>query len=122
LTTALGFLLLSYPMFVWLVASPTAFTLACVQLVAALLMAIFSGPGPALLCELFPISVRTTGLSVGYNLVTAIFGGFAPFIGTWLVRETGQKVAPSYFVVACAALSLVAILSMREGSRDTKEW
>ena len=49
------------------------------------------GPGPALLCELFPLAVRTTGLSIGYNLVTAIFGGFAPFIGTWLARETGQE-------------------------------
>jgi len=121
-TTAAGFLLLSYPMFAWLVASPTAVTLACVQLVAAVLMAIFSGPGPALLCELFPLSVRTTGLSVGYNLVTAIFGGFAPFIGAWLARETGQKVAPSYYVVACAAVSLIAILRMRESARDTREW
>jgi MHS family proline/betaine transporter-like MFS transporter len=121
-TTALGFLLLSYPLFAWLVAVPTAVTLACVQLVAALLMAIFSGPGPALLCELFPLSVRTTGLSVGYNLVTAIFGGFAPFVGTWLARETGHRVAPSYFVITCAALSLVAIVSMRDGGHNSREW
>jgi MHS family proline/betaine transporter-like MFS transporter len=121
-TTALGFLLLSYPLFAWLVAVPTAATLACVQFVAALLMAIFSGPGPALLCELFPLSVRTTGLSVGYNLVTAIFGGFAPFVGTWLARETGQKVAPSYYVIACAALSLAAIAYMRERAHISREW
>jgi MHS family proline/betaine transporter-like MFS transporter len=122
LTTAAGFFLLSYPLFLWLTTSPSILTLACVQLTAALLMAIFSGPGPALLCELFPLSVRTTGLSIGYNLVTAVFGGFAPFIGAWLIRETGQKVAPSYFVVACAALSLMAILPMRERSRDAAEW
>jgi MFS transporter, MHS family, proline/betaine transporter len=122
LTTAAGFLLLSYPLFLWLTTSPSILTLACVQLMAALLMAIFSGPGPALLCELFPLSVRTTGLSIGYNLVTAVFGGFAPFIGAWLIRETGQKVAPSYFVVACAALSLMAILPMRERSRHAAEW
>jgi len=118
LTTTVGFLVLSYPLFVWLTASSSLVALAGVQLVAAVLMAIFSGPGPALLCELFPLSVRTTGLSIGYNLVTAIFGGFAPFIGTWLVRETGQKVAPSYFVVACAAVSLIAILFVRDRSRE----
>ncbi len=122
LATTLGFLLLSWPMFAWLVASPTLVTLACVQLVAAVLMAIFSGPGPALLCELFPLSVRTTGLSVGYNLVTAIFGGFAPFVGTLLVRLTGQRVAPSYYVIACALVSLAAIASMRERSRDAGDW
>ncbi len=122
LTSALGFLLLSYPMFAWLTAAPSLMALACVQLVVAVLMALFSGPGPAFLCELFPLSVRTTGLSVGYNLVTAIFGGFAPFIGTWLVRATGQKVAPSYFVVACAVVSMVAILQSRDRSRDSREW
>jgi MHS family proline/betaine transporter-like MFS transporter len=121
-TTAVGFLLLSYPMFAWLTTAPSLVALATVQFVAAILMAIFSGPGPALLCELFPLAVRTTGLSVGYNLVTAIFGGFAPFIGTWLVRETGQKVAPAYYVMVCAAVSLVAILCVRERSREAQDW
>jgi MHS family proline/betaine transporter-like MFS transporter len=109
-------------MFAWLTTAPSLVALATVQFVAAILMAIFSGPGPALLCELFPLAVRTTGLSVGYNLVTAIFGGFAPFIGTWLVRETGQKVAPAYYVMVCAAVSLVAILCVRERSREAQDW
>ena len=121
LTTAPGFLLLTYPMFVRLTAAPGVASLLGVQLAAALLMAIFSGPGPFLPCELFPLSVRTTGLSVGYNLVTAAFGGFAPFIGNWLARETGQKVVPSYFVVVCAAMSLMAILLIHERSRD-RDW
>ena len=32
----------------------------------------------------------------------AIFGGFAPFICTWLVRQTRRRIAPTYFLLFCA--------------------
>jgi MHS family proline/betaine transporter-like MFS transporter len=114
LTAAGGFLVLSYPLFLWLVTAPSFAVLLIVQLVAGLLMAIFSGPGPAMLCELFPTHLRTTSLSIGYNLAAAIFGGFAPAIATLLVRETGQPIAPVYYVLFAACISLVAISRIRE--------
>jgi MHS family proline/betaine transporter-like MFS transporter len=114
LTAAGGFLLLSYPLFLWLVTAPSFAVLLIVQLIAAVLMAIFSGPGPAMLCELFPTHLRTTSLSVGYNLATAIFGGFAPAIATFLVRWTGQPIAPVYYVLCAAVVSLAAIAAMRD--------
>ncbi|MFI5012337.1 MAG: MFS transporter [Hyphomicrobiales bacterium] len=112
--TALGFLLLSYPMFAWLVAAPGFLVLLVVQLVAGFLMAVFSGPGPAMLCELFPTNLRSTALSIGYNLATAIFGGFAPFIATYLVHLTGSPIAPVYYVVVTATVSVVTIWTIRD--------
>ena len=47
--------------------------------------------------------------SVGYNGAVMVFGGFAPFIATFLIRETGSPIAPSYYVVFCAACSLLAL-------------
>ncbi len=118
LAATLGFLLLSYPMFLWLITAPSFLSLLVVQLVAAFLMAVFSGPAPAMLSELFPTRVRSTSVSVGYNVVTALFGGFAPWVGAFLVRLTGQAVAPSYYVVACAVVSLVAILAIRDRAHE----
>jgi MHS family proline/betaine transporter-like MFS transporter len=116
--TALGFLLLSYPLFYALVSAPGFGILLIVQSVAAFLMAVFSGPGPAMLCELFPTRLRSTALSIGYNLSTAIFGGFAPFIATYLVHLTGNPIAPVYYVMGTAAVSVAAILTIRDRTHD----
>jgi MFS transporter, MHS family, proline/betaine transporter len=58
--------------------------------------------------------VRYTALSIGYNIAVAIFGGFAPFITTLLVRMTGNNHAPAAYVVAAAAVTLVFLLRTRE--------
>jgi MHS family proline/betaine transporter-like MFS transporter len=118
LSATLGFLLLSYPMFLWMIAAPGFVSLLGVQMAAALLMGVFSGPAPAMLSELFPTRVRTTSLSAGYNLVTALFGGFAPWIGAFLIRVTGQAIAPSYYVIACAAVSLLAISMIKDRAHE----
>ena len=43
-----------------------------------------------------------------------LFGGFAPFIATWLVASTGSIYSPTFYVIACAAITLVFVLRMRE--------
>jgi MHS family proline/betaine transporter-like MFS transporter len=57
---------------------------------------------------------RYTALSIGYNIAVAIFGGFAPFIATWLIRETGSTLAPSFYLMAAAAITFVIVLNIRE--------
>ena len=52
---------------------------------------------------------RSTGLALSYNLSVTLFGGFAPLIATSLIAATGDKLAPSYYVIATAALSVAAI-------------
>jgi hypothetical protein len=39
-----------------------------------------------------------------------LFGGFGPFIATLLVRETGLNIAPGFYIMAAAAVSLTALL------------
>ena len=40
-------------------------------------------------------------------------GGTTPYVVTWLA-ETGNNVAPAYYVVAAAIVSLLTILTIRE--------
>jgi MHS family proline/betaine transporter-like MFS transporter len=58
--------------------------------------------------------VRYTALSIGYNIAVAIFGGFAPFIATFLVRTTGNNHAPAAYVIIAAIVTLVILLRTRE--------
>jgi MHS family proline/betaine transporter-like MFS transporter len=82
--------------------------------VIAGLIAMVSGPAPAALAELYPTHVRSSGIALAYNSAVTIFGGFAPFISTWLIAKTGNKFAPAYYVVSAALLSLIALMFMRE--------
>ncbi len=106
-------LVLIYPMFVWLAASPSLQTLVIVQIVIGVLLSGYTGGLPALMSELFPTRLRTTGLSVSYAFAAAIFGGFAPFISAGLIQVTGIKESPSFYVMFAAIISLTALFGAR---------
>lgn len=111
---ALAILVLAYPLFHWLNVSPTTATLLQVQIVLGILLAAFTGPAPAVLAEQFPTEVRSTGLSLAYNFAVTIFGGFAPLIVTWLIESTHNKLAPAFYVIVAAAISIVALAFMHD--------
>jgi len=67
-----------------------------------------------ILAEMFPTRVRYTALSVSYGFAVVLFGGFAPLIATWLVSVTGNPLAPAFYVMVGAAVSAIAVLSMKE--------
>jgi MHS family proline/betaine transporter-like MFS transporter len=117
LAAATGVLLVSYPMFAWMAATPTLTTLLTVQAIVGVLAAAYMGPLPALMADIFPTRMRTTGLSVSYSFGVAIFGGFAPFINAWLIEATGTKVAPSFYLMLAAAISIAALLIERRRRR-----
>lgn len=112
--SAAGMLVVIYPMFAWLTASPTLQTLLIVQAIMGLLLAGYLGGLAALMAELFPTRMRTTGLSISYSFGVALFGGFAPFINAWLISTTGNKLAPSFYLMLAAAISLAAMRGARQ--------
>ena len=111
--SAVLLLLSIYPMFVWLQASPTVQSLLAVQAILGVLLAGYMGGLAALMADLFPTRVRTTGLSISYAFGAALFGGLAPFISTWLIDFTGSKLAPSFFIMLAAVISLSALVTAR---------
>ena len=68
----------------------------------------------AVLCDMFPTQIRYTAFSVGYNAAVMIFGGFAPVTATFLIKGTGEPIAPMYYVMACAFVSLLIILRVQD--------
>jgi MFS transporter, MHS family, proline/betaine transporter len=97
-----------------LAAFPTLTTYLFVQFAGAVLYGLVFGVLPTLLAELFPTKVRYTGISISFSIAIMAFGGFTPFINTYLVELTGNSVAPALWVMAVAALSGIAMLNTRD--------
>ena len=110
----LAFVLLAYPGFRLMLAAPGLPTVLPIQIAFDLVIAAFAGAGPAAIVELFPTRSRTTLMSISYSLAVALFGGFAPFIATWLISTTGTPIAPTYYLIAAGLVSALTILPFRE--------
>jgi MHS family proline/betaine transporter-like MFS transporter len=110
LAMAVVFLVTAYPIFWVMVAAPSLATAILAAGWLSLVKAGYSGVLPSLLAELFPTETRGVGMSFSYSISVTIFGGFAPFIATWLIAETGDPLSPSFYLIATALLSIVALV------------
>lgn len=113
MVSAVLFLVCIYPLFMLLAGSPNLGTMIVVQIVIGILLSGYFGALPALLTDLFPTQTRTTGMSLAYNIAVTVFGGFAPFIIVWLIATTGNKFAPSFYLMFAALISLSALVAVR---------
>jgi MHS family proline/betaine transporter-like MFS transporter len=68
----------------------------------------------AVVAELFPTTVRYTGLSLSLNIPVTLLGGTAPLIATALIAASRSVAAPAFFVIAGAVVTLVTALATRE--------
>ncbi|WAU83881.1 MFS transporter [Streptomyces sp. Qhu-G9] len=81
---------------------------------AGAIVGLMAGPGPAMLSEMFPTSVRYTGLGLAYALSNAVFSGCAGLIITESVRRTGSVDIPAYYAAVTCAVSALALLTPRK--------
>ncbi|WP_153139197.1 hypothetical protein [Paraburkholderia agricolaris] len=62
--------------------------------------------------------IRTFGVAsrdaLSYNFAVTVFGGFAPFVATWLISMTGNPLSPTWYIATGALISLVAARLSRE--------
>ena len=104
----IGYLIVLWPLYAWLTDGPTIGKLLTVQVVVCLFVSVFFGLFGTVMAELFPAKVRSLGMSMAYNVAVMIFGGFAQFIVTWLIKVTGSPMSPAYYVMFGVTLGLIA--------------
>lgn len=97
-----------YPLFANAHAEPTVGNLLLMQVTLCVAMGIYFGGVATAVAEQFPPGVRSTGLSLAYNLAVMMFGGFAQFIVTWLIGTTGNPLAAAYYVMFGALVGFIA--------------
>ena len=114
----IGYLLVLYPAYAWLTAEPSITRLLVAQLAICVFVSVYFGVFSTVIAELFPANVRSLGMSLAYNIAVMIFGGFAQFIVTWLIRATGSPMAPAYYVMFGVTVGLIAAFFIRDRTHD----
>ncbi|HEX5569585.1 MAG TPA: MFS transporter [Streptomyces sp.] len=74
----------------------------------------YLGAQSATLAEVFPTKLRVTGFSLGYSVSAAVFGGSAAYVAELLVTQTGNPLAPAFYVMAAAATSFFFFMGLPE--------
>jgi MFS family permease len=113
LPASIAYVVLSYPLLSYLIHEPGFTSFLIVQCAANVLLGLLSGPLPAMLSELFPTEIRSSGIGIIYNLTGAIFGGLGPFFITSLTHATGDKLSPAYWALITGIIGAVAIYCVR---------
>ena len=73
---------------------------------------------PLLMVVLFPAHIRYSASALSYNLAYGLLGGTAPYIATYLIAETGNNLAPAYYV---AIVTVIGLLITINGFRFNKK-
>lgn len=95
--------LLSIPCFMLVTSGSLPLAIAG-QLLFVVPMCIYGGGCYTFFVEIFTTRTRFTSAAISYNVGYAVFGGSAPFIGTFLVSQTGVSAAPGYYMAAAAVI------------------
>lgn len=72
------------------------------------------GPQAALYTELFPASIRFSGVSISYAIGAILGGAFAPTIAQSLVQATGTTASVTWYLLGMTAIGLIATLLLRD--------
>src|SRR5699024_2732243 len=104
-----------FPIF-WLVSNGGLLGLYTTFVLISIGLGLTYGPLASWYSEIFPASVRFSGVSVTYA-IGAVFGGaFAPLISQMLLDVTGTTAAVSWYLLITTLLGAAATLCLRDRS------
>jgi MFS family permease len=112
----LAFLLLIYPMFIWVVATRSPLALILGVTIFSVAGNFMVGSVQAGLSESLPKTIRGSGFGTVYSVAIAAFGGTTQLVVTWLIHLTGSAMAPAWYVIGAATIGQVAIMLMPESA------
>ncbi|MGW2184582.1 MFS transporter [Streptomyces sp. NPDC001719] len=115
---AVGFAALAVPL---LHAIDGSFTsLLLVQCAGMVLLTGYTSVAAAVNAEVFPARVRAAGIGFPYSLTVALFGGTAPYVGTWF-KQSGHPGAFPWYVAALCVVSACVYLMLPETAKRPLE-
>ncbi|GGX08553.1 MFS transporter [Streptomyces noursei] len=99
LVFALGFAVSAVPLLH--LVTDAFVSLLLVQCAGMVLLTGYTSIAAAVNAELFPARVRAAGIGFPYSLTVALFGGTAPYVGTWFKQAGHPDLFPWYVAVIC---------------------
>lgn len=118
ITASVLFILFTVPAFM-LLETGNLIVILLVQVLLGAMLTLNDGTLPSFLAEMFPTRVRYSGFAVSFNLSNALFGGTAPFVATLLIASSGSVLAPGWYLMGAAVVSLVAVALSVETSKKS---
>jgi MFS transporter, MHS family, proline/betaine transporter len=115
IATPLALMVLAIPMY-QLILSGSFALIVLAYVLLGLLMAPSLAAISTAIAEAFPTEVRYSGLSLAYSAAVSIFGGSTPLILSTLVETTGNPMSPAYYLIAVAAVSVLAAFALTDTS------
>jgi len=116
---AIGMLVLTYPLFAVVTSRSSVGFFIAAQCILSTLLLLYSAPAAAALAEQYPTSVRSSGVALSYSAATTLFGSITPLVSLLLVNATANKAAVACYLMAAAALSLVALAFMKDRTGES---
>ena len=74
------------------------------------------GPQAALYAELFPASIRFSGVSISYAIGAILGGAFSPMIAQWIFQTTQSTIGITWYLAGMTVVGLIATLLLRDRS------
>ena len=94
----------------------TTATLLGATAVLSTLNALPATPIVTWLTESLPASIRSSGVAVVYAVSIATFGGTTQYVITWLIKATGNPLAPAWYWTAAMIVGVAAMIATRESA------
>jgi MHS family proline/betaine transporter-like MFS transporter len=118
LGSIVAFTAVSYPAYA-LMAQGTFISYLAGQIILGITITAFSGTFISTVVELFPLTVRASGLAFAYNISGVVAIGFTPAIMAYLSNEFDYApVGPFLWIIAGALFGLAGVLPMRETAHE----
>lgn len=112
----LWYLIFSVPVFMMVnTGNPTLVVLGVLLLNFGI--APLSGATVAWIAEVFPTVTRYIGFSFVVQVGVGTIGGFSPYVSTALIGATGNHLAPAFYVVGGAIVSMICMLILPDTAK-----
>ena len=113
LFSLIGIILSAYPLYT--IVNLGNNTLAFLAMISFMsFVALGGAPYGVWLAEVFPRTLRATGLGISYNVSAGILGGTTPLLCVTLIEITHNRMAPAGLLIVASLVSLLLLLLQRE--------
>jgi MFS transporter, MHS family, citrate/tricarballylate:H+ symporter len=106
----------TYPAFRIIVEFHTPAALFASAALLGVLTGLSQPPVLTALAESVPRALRAGTVSIVYALAISVFGGTTQLIVNWLIRATGNPLAPGWYMLGAAVIGVVSMSLMRESA------
>jgi MHS family citrate/tricarballylate:H+ symporter-like MFS transporter len=112
----LATLLLTYPVFLWVVDARSPTALLTGMGVLGLVGGIPAGGFYVALTESLPKPIRGGAFAIVYAVAIAVFGGTCQPLVNWLIHVTGNPMAPAWYLLGATVVGQVAMQLVKESA------